>query len=185
MEELNLVEPSIDYKDDVLNFLAEVKVADEGEPWQYAGMASIEESNSYEDWVQAKKDEANGINLPDGYVPASTYLCVRLSDNKVIGICSIRHELNDYLLNYWGHIGQSIRPDERGKGYGTKQLSLALDKCMELGIDNVLVACNEKNNASSRTIKKFLGEYENTVQCGDEILQRYWINLDKIRNLNK
>lgn len=185
MEELNLVEPSIDYKDDVLNFLAEVKVADEGEPWQYAGMASIEESNSYEDWVQAKKDEENGINLPEGYVPASTYLCVRVRDNKVVGICNIRHELSDFLYNYGGHIGQSIRPSERGKGYGTKQIMLALEKCAELGIENVLVTCDESNIASAKTIEKCFGEYENSVEKNGEILRRYWINLDKISNLNK
>lgn len=185
MDELELVSPSLEYKDDVLNFLSEVKVIDESKPWQYAGMASIEESNSYEDWVQAKKDEANGINLPDGYVPASTYLCVRLRDNKVIGICNIRHELNEFLLNYWGHIGQSIRPDERGKGYGTRQLLLALDKCMELGIDNVLVTCDEDNKASSKTIEKCMGEYENSVEKDGELLRRYWINMNRVKSLQK
>ena len=183
MEELELVAPMLEYKEDVLNFLQEVEIVDASKPWQYAGMSRLNKSVSYEDWVQAKKDEEKGVNLPEGYVPASTFLCVRKSDNRVVGICNIRHTLSDFLLNYGGHIGQSIRPDERGKGYGVKQLLLALDKCEELGIENVLVTCDEENVASAKTIEKCMGEYENTLSHGDELLRRYWISLDKVKSL--
>lgn len=51
---------------------------------------------------------------------------MRKSDNRILGIINIRHALNDYLLTYGGHIGYSIRPSERQKGYGKIQLLLAL-----------------------------------------------------------
>lgn len=98
---------------------------------------------------------------------------------------NIRHELSEFLLNFGGHIGQSIRPSERGKGYGTKQLMLAIEKCAKMGIENVLVTCNIENVASAKTIEKCYGELENIVKNGDEILKRYWIDVNKIKTLTK
>lgn len=180
MENLKLVIPSLEYKDEVMSFLEEVNLVDNGYPWQYAGMSRLENCNSYEEWIKDKENEKNGINLPNGYVPASTYLLVRTNDNKVIGICNIRHYLTDFLSNYGGHIGYTIRPSERRKGYGIIQLEKALEKCNDLNIDKVLITCNEKNIASAKTIEKCYGEYENSVHKGDEILRRYWITLSKI-----
>ena len=185
MEGLELVLPTMDYKEDMLDFLKEVSIADKGKPWQYAGIFRTEEVIPFEEWIQEKKDEEKGINLPENYVPASTYFCVRRSDNKVVGVCNIRHTLSDTLFKYGGHIGQTIRPSERGKGYGTKQLLMALDKCFELGIKNVLITCDEENKASARTIEKCMGKYENTVKYNGELLRRYWINVNKIKSLQR
>ena len=55
MDEVVLVEPSLEYKDDVMSFLEEVRVADEGMHWQYAGMSRLEKSNTYEEWLQEKE----------------------------------------------------------------------------------------------------------------------------------
>lgn len=185
MDEVVLVEPSLEYKDDVMSFLEEVRVADEGMHWQYAGMSRLEKSNTYEEWLQEKEDEEKGINLPDGYVPSSTYLCVRVADNKVIGICNIRHELTEFLLNYGGHIGQSIRPSQRGKGYGTIQLLKALEKCSQMNINHVLLTCVENNIISAKTIKKCMGEYENTTEKKGTRYKRYWIDVEKLKNMTK
>lgn len=37
--------------------LEEIKVADAGLPWQYSGLANLEEATSYEDWVKEKANE--------------------------------------------------------------------------------------------------------------------------------
>ena len=51
-------------------------------------------------------------------------------ESKIIGITEIRHSLTTpFLQEYAGHIGYSIRPSYRKKGYGTKLLSLAIDYC--------------------------------------------------------
>ena len=39
---------------------------------------------------------------------------------------NIRHYLNEELSKFGGHIGYSIRPTERNKGYAHEQLKLAL-----------------------------------------------------------
>ncbi|BCP61067.1 hypothetical protein SUT328_02500 [Streptococcus parasuis] len=58
----------------------------------------------------------------------------------MVGICTIRHDLNhEHLKNYIGHIGYSIHPEERRKGYATEQLRLALLEAKKLGIAQVLI----------------------------------------------
>ena len=91
----------------------------------------------------------------------------------------IRHFLNERLLNYGGHIGDSVRPSERRKGYATEQIRLALEKCKELGIDNVLMDCDKSNIGSAKSIQKNGGILENEIYLENELVQRYWISLKK------
>jgi len=113
---------------------------------------------------------------PDINVPASTYFA--FVDGKIVGNIQIRHRLNDYLITVGGHIGYSVRPTERRKGYATKMLALALDRCRELGLEKALVACNKDNVASSRVIQKNGGVPENEyLEENGTIVERYWIRL--------
>ncbi|MPM89903.1 hypothetical protein SDC9_137018 [bioreactor metagenome] len=101
-----------------------------------------------------------------------------VEDNKrILGAINIRHYLNDYLLNYGGHIGYGIRPSERKKGYASLMLSLALSVAKELGINKALITCDKDNLGSARTIMKNGGVLENEVAEGERITQRYWIEL--------
>ena len=115
----------------------------------------------------------------DGLVPDSVFFLLDIERNILLGAVNVRHYLNDYLLQYGGHIGDGIRPSERGKGYATEMIRLALTECKRLGIDKVLMICDKSNVASARTIIKNGGILENEVTDEDgEINQRYWITLD-------
>ena len=61
-------------------------------------------------------------------VEDSTFFALDVERNKMVGAVNIRHELNDYLLNYGGHIGDGVRPSERRKGYATKIIGLAFKR---------------------------------------------------------
>lgn len=100
----------------------------------------------YKTWLQnTYKFE---VTCPDGFVPAHTLFLVE--DNKrILGAINIRHYLNDYLLNYGGHIGYGIRPSARRKGYAALMLSLALPKAKELGITKALITCDKDNLGSA------------------------------------
>jgi len=74
-----------------------------------------------------------------------------------------------------GHIGDGIRPSERGKGYGTKIVSLAIEECEKLGIKDILMCCDKNNIASARTIIKNGGILENEIDDRCTIVKRYWI----------
>ena len=94
-----------------------------------------------------------------------------------MGAVNIRHSLNDYLLQYGGHIGDGIRPSERRKGYATGMIGLALEECRRLGIRKVLMVCDKDNIGSARSILKNGGVLENEVEEEGKLKQRYWITL--------
>jgi predicted acetyltransferase len=111
-------------------------------------------------------------------VLSDLYISVDKITGKIVGIIQIRHTLNPYLKKFGGHIGDSIRPTERNKGYATAQISLALEKCKEFGLNKVLLTCKDWNKASARTIEKNGGILENIIPDDDgNIFNRYWINL--------
>ena len=114
----------------------------------------------------------------DGKVPNSVFFLLDEERNILLGAINIRHYLNDFLLQYAGHIGDGIRPSERRKGYATEMIRLALLECKKLGIDKVLMVCDKSNIASAKTIIKNGGILENEFVDEDgEINQRYWIHL--------
>lgn len=83
------------------------------------------------------------------------------------------------MQNYGGHIGYSIRPSERKKGYARQMLRDCLKICKKANLQQVLITCREDNEASRRVILANGGEYENTVytESKDLIIERYWISL--------
>lgn len=135
-------------------------------------------SSDYADFLMWTHRFSMGIDLPPGKVASDLFFLCRRGEKRIIGAVDIRHELNEYLLQFGGHIGYGIRPSERRKGYATKLLSMALDYCQILGLSKVLVTCDETNIGSRRTIEKNGGILENTVQDGNERVLRFWIYLD-------
>ena len=124
----------------------------------------------YIDSLEFKKPQGN-------YVPDSTFFCLDTERNIFVGAVNIRHYLNDWLLVGGGHIGDGIRPSERGKGLATKMIALALDECRKLGIRDVLMCCDKDNVASARTIEKNGGVLENEVLNDGVPVLRYWIKM--------
>ena len=133
--------------------------------------------NDYHDFDNYLK-ELERKEAKDGMVPDSTFFLLDVDRNRLLGAINIRHYLNDYLLKFGGHIGDGIRPTERGKGYATEMVKLALIECKKLGIDKVLMVCDKSNIASAKTIIKNGGVLENEIMDDkNRINQRYWINL--------
>jgi predicted acetyltransferase len=64
-----------------------------------------------------------------------------------------------------------VRPSRRAQGHASRALALAVRRCAELGIDRVLLTCDEDNLASARTIERNEGVYEDTRNGK----RRYWI----------
>ena len=120
---VSLLTPTSDLQEEYLDFYNEWK--DSGEtmiPW----VISKNPAN-FPAMVQELLDAHNGINIPETWVPDSTYWLVT-NNNRIVGAVNIRHSLTEHLFNAGGHIGYGIRPSERRKGYATKLLALSLEK---------------------------------------------------------
>lgn len=172
MEELELILPTIEYKKQIEKYKKDM--IDAGSSMDGCGTLR---GDDVETWLKKSDDWREGKNLPEGFVPSTQYICVRKNDNKIVGMLQIRHQLNDFLFNFGGHVGDSVAVGERNKGYGKRLLALGLEKCKELGIKRVLITCKDTNVASRKCIIANGGQYEDTRNKGEGInLERYWID---------
>lgn len=178
MKDILLVRPESEYADQVMAFREELKAAHDKDA--FAGCACLQDVESFEDWIDF--EPRLKAKYGEGYVDSEVFLAVRRSDDKLVGIIDYRHPLSSFLHDFAGNIGYTVRPCERGKGYGSSMLRQMLEVCKAYGEDRVLVVCDKENEASRRTILSCGGVMENEAEdtagvCYSGIIQRYWISL--------
>ena len=168
--------------------LREVQISDETDALKaheelkaddFAFLLQYEDGMPWQDFISIHEQYKRG-DVPEGRVPA-TFLFAE-SDGEIVGRVSIRHDLNDFLFNYGGHVGYAVRPQFRGKGIATEMLRQSLKICSDLGLKKVLVTCNDQNLYSAKTIENCGGVLENKVlndpeEADGALVRRYWITL--------
>lgn len=127
-----------DYKNEYLKYHNKVN-----------GSCGIHNYSNLDDWF----DEIEKIVLGKSTkrIQSSTYMC--MVADKMVGIIDIRH----HLPKEWytaGHIGYSVRPSERNKGYATLALRKALQITKKLEINPILITCSKSNIISNKVIIK-------------------------------
>ena len=173
--EIKLVKGSYEYKNQIIDMLKEWIDYNENHPEANTSSNAIFRNN-YEDFAYYL-EHLEYKEPQEGLVPDSTFFCFDEKRNLMVGAVNIRHDLNDYLLKYGGHIGDGIRPSERRKGYATEMIRLALEECRKLGLTRVLMTCDKNNIGSAKSIIRNGGILENEVLENGVIKQRYWIAL--------
>jgi predicted acetyltransferase len=115
------------------------------------------------------------VDLPEGRVPA-TFL-VAVAEGQIVGRVSIRHALNAYLAEVGGHIGYGVRPGFRRKGYATAILRQSIVVASSIGLERVLVTCDEDNVGSAKVIENCGGALESVAAGRDGSMpkRRYWV----------
>ena len=121
MEKIILVKPDLSYADEIIKYKEEALK----ENPLINGSAGLNRFSSIEDWLEELKKRSSEDTVPEGLVPSSTYLAVREKDNYIVGMIDIRHYLNEFLKQFGGNIGYSVRKNERNKGYAKQMLKLA------------------------------------------------------------
>ncbi len=172
MENLRLILPTVELETNYLDLVEDWKTNDgENLPW-YLNIAK----EDFPATVEKLNNMSKGIGIEDQYVENTTYWLVN-RENKILGILNIRHRLNEWFLKYAGQIGYGIRPGERRKGYATEILRLALVVCREMGMEKVLVCCNNDNIGSMKTILRNGGIFDSEGEYNGRPINRYWIHL--------
>ena len=183
MERLRHVIPSMEYMEQGIEYIEEhinagSNINGSGGLHRYL--------DNYQGWLEKLEQDRKCVPN-EQRVPAETYYLVREDDNKIIGMINIRLVLNERLQQCGGHIGYGIRPSERNKGYNKINLYLALLRCQNLGIKEVILDCDSSNLASSGTMESLGGirideYYSEQEQCQ---VWRYIINVDESINNHK
>jgi len=101
--------------------------------------------------------EHPGPDAPDWFVPES--YCYLWDGEKLVGEFRIRHYLTEALRLGAGHIGYSIRREERGKGYGTAGLGLTLRLARRIVPEPEIYLRAWKTNLPSRRVMLRNGAY--------------------------
>lgn len=177
MDKLIFVRPSLENKDDALNYINEF----------YKYNSPIEGVNglhkyldNYEGWL----DKINNESIQEAtekVVPNDTFFIYRVNDNRLVGIINIRKELNERYKRFAGNVGLSIRPTERGKRYSNIILYGILKYFNTLGVKHIMLDCDEKN-VSSRAVIKSLGGVLTKKTYIDDLLtfkEDYDIDVEK------
>ena len=153
MEKFFFEVPSIRRKEDAIAFINEFYEYHS----QINGAGGLHRYlDDYEGWLQ--KLDADYKRVPDeNKVPARTFFLIREEDDRIVGMINIRLALNERLSKYGGHIGYSIRPTERGKGYNKINLYLGLKVCDRYGIEKVFMDADLDNPASWKTMEALGG----------------------------
>lgn len=109
---------------------------------RFEGIRDFEklEKLTFNDWLEALEKNKHEENLPESYSPHTLYLAIN-DNNKMVGAIGIRWKQVPVLMTYGGLIGYSIRPSQRGKGYASEMLKLALNKFKNMNIEKVLINC--------------------------------------------
>ena len=165
---MELRRPTLADKETILSMVAEfeeTQSAHDGGFWDA-------EAFVYEAWLESNRDMEMGLGIPEGWVPA-VQLVAFARDGQAVGFLNLRLRLSAYLLEEGGHIGYSIRPSERGKGYAKETLRQGLQVAKEKNIKKALVTCSVNNPASRAVILANSGLLED-VRNG---VERYWIEV--------
>lgn len=161
---IRLVKPSMKYAASFKKALLEFKKEgrhNEGDP------------NDIDGYIKITKQYA-ADNVPRGKVGESKLWII--DEGMFIGRIGIRHKLNKKLRQFGGHIGYTIRPSKRKKGYGTKAMKLALHKAKSLGISKIMVTCDDDNIASQKIIERSGGKLRKKIMWEGKLIRHYWID---------
>jgi predicted acetyltransferase len=167
---LFLARPTVVFQDSFLAALKEFHAEGRNLQWDYQ-----ETADHFAHFVQ---DLLNRRDYPrPGKVRETIFWLI--NDQEFVGRLSLRHTLNGNLLQFGGHIGYEIRPSCRRQGYGKAILRLGLEEAREIGLQRVLITCDDTNVASAKIIEANGGVLENTVLLFGRTIptRRYWIAL--------
>lgn len=176
MDELFLTKPTADYLPQIKAYREEFSDCLD---WLH-GAQGLKRFEDPEEWLRYLALCENEATVPEDVHLYSQFLCLRPADRKIVGMIGVRHKPIGPLETWGGHIGYSVCPSERRKGYATRMLRDILPYCKKLGLDRVLLTAGDENIGSVRAIIANGGVLESYVMSPKHhvMVGRYWIEIE-------
>lgn len=162
-----LVLPQAAYKDSYIDAVYEYIRAGHRDLWQ----PEILRAN-FDEYLQTLRDKAKSPLA--GMAPATLYWLIA-PGGIYAGELDLRHALNDNLRRFGGHIGYSIRPSLRRRGYGRLICRLGIAAARARGIGDILITCDDDNIASRKIIEANGGLLIDKIDAGQPVLTRRYL----------
>ncbi|MFI5345425.1 MAG: GNAT family N-acetyltransferase [Elusimicrobiota bacterium] len=131
----------------------------------------------FSEHVERLRKNARGEDLPPGRVPDT--MLYAFVDGVIVGRVNIRHELNEHLRERGGHIGYSVAPRYRRRGYAAEMFRLCLPICRAVGLTRILITCDDDNVGSWKLLENAGARLEarrTDAQTG-MFYRRYWLDV--------
>jgi predicted acetyltransferase len=148
---------------------AHERLAAEGFPF----LLDRDRAGSFGEYLELLERQRTGRDPHPGRVRAS-FLGAEV-DGEIVGRVSIRHELNEHLEREGGHIGFTVIPDHRRRGYASQILRRSLDLLAADGLATALLTCDDDNVASAATIERCGGELVGRVEVNGVLVRHYHV----------
>ena len=164
---IKLIKPSKEYFNQLIKLKHDFINNNES---RIQGSGSLDRYENLDEWLKSINEIEKGLNKK--IVPTTYYLI--LFDDEVVGTISMRHYLTKDLEEFGGHIGYSIKPSVRRKGFATEALKVLLHLYKDK-YDDILIMCEADNIASNKTVIANGGLLINQIEKFGLKINRYII----------